>query len=254
MTSAPVTVTARSRHFGLRLPNRDEITGLSAKQVNALLDDFWKDQQRGDLDWKCALTYRGQVVKQCGDLMIELPNQVSWVLEQIARYGEAEVQLEEPNRDTPRGVDGVLEYLQSGGCGALQRSKQWRIGYVPQSGCPWPVSQIHLFHRTAIFVMDESDAQNFQMLPGYASLRDQLLSLPGFPLETGFLPHHYIVIDGPGGWRSMIHAWDLGLVGYKVERNRVTSPDSGPYAYLLLRVDAPGEIVTEAMAEVKTGR
>lgn len=257
MNSASPNASERDCPFGLRLPDYHEITGLTADQALALLTRYWistgDEMGPGSKpDWACTLTYDGLVVLQAfvhadkNTLALKGPYEVRYLLEAITNRILADLVLDTPTHQDFT-VDGMVKHLAERGCGAVQHSNHWKIGYVPlKPAHPWDVAQAYVFHRNIDQLLLNSD-EDFQVVPGSGALRDQLLSLSGFALETGHLLHLLIYIAGPSGWDATVHAWEIGLVGYKVEIDPLTS--SGPSIARLQRVEDPDRIFTEATAE-----
>lgn len=269
MNSGPITAMLTSTDFGLRLPDRAMVTGLTAQEAYDLLKGYWKitgdemGPRRGGvyrpLNWTCELTFRGLVVVQ-GILSpiqrtIQVrepskePHHIAELLRLILKWTCADLVLDTPLREDLT-VDGMLQYLQERGCGAVEHSAQWEVGYFPYSsgGHPWDVAQVIVFHPDAGTIQLPSDCgADYLELSGSAPLRNQLLSLSSFALETGHLLHDYVFIAGPNGWTTTVHAWELGLVGYTIVADRGTV--SGAKAFLLQRVEGPDQVVVEATHE-----
>lgn len=245
--SPPVPVTARSRKLGLSLPS-GEFHGLTPRQAQECLADYRSTHPDGaTADFPCVLTYQGQVASHCFLGAIKTPNHIWNALQLLRNEGSATFTLVELSEvAAPSGPDTALAWLHRMGCGAVCRSRRWRIEFTPDlyPKHPWPTAQVFLFYTGKSSIRRSKPYGYCQTLRGEGSLRDQFLALALFSLETGYYLPDTISITGPNVWRTQLHAWDLGLSGYRVWHH--PKPLFRPRTYILQRVDGPGQYETLA--------
>lgn len=160
----------------------------------------------------------------------------------------------------PSRLDIVLSALDIPELSHRLEEPAWRVVYTTraESKSPWPIAQVFLVHRSNPSFNPAWDDTG-QTLPGEGTLRDQLLTLPLFSIETGYFLHYEICIvsevDIPLGghvpcdWdhsgRTLLKSWDLGLEGYRAQRymNSTLSGGRSQRMWQLLKIEPSGKVI-----------
>lgn len=131
----------------------------------------------------------------------------------------------------------------------------------------WQMARVAVVHQGCEEeVTHNAEVGQWEALPGEATLKDTLLTLPLFSLECGYLLYYRIYLIGPRAdnwpiptegphsrwpytipWRDAMYSWDLDIEGYVVLEDRKTEA-GGSRIQSLCRVDGPGKM--ESIDEV----